>query len=110
MLQIQPVAVELGDAAGSDNDTELVAAKLEDIERGEQGPAEGERHAVVGGRGEGEKVDAGSRERGHDGAARVRRAGDGGNGNRKQCLCHDCGGCDHSMVRRQTGGTQEGEG
>lgn len=57
MLQVQAVAVELGDAAGGDEHAGRVAAELEQVEGGEEGFAHGGGEAVVWGGDEGEKID-----------------------------------------------------
>lgn len=87
MLQIQAVAIKLGDPARRDQHTHLVAAKLEDVERGEESPAEGQGHAVVGRRGEGQEVDARARLGDGDGAAGVGGVGDRGDGDGEEG-CH----------------------
>jgi hypothetical protein len=52
MLEIETVAVELGDAGCGDDDAGWVR-ELEDVEREEEGLAHGCYEAVVGRRGEG---------------------------------------------------------
>jgi len=91
MLEVEPVGVELGDAAGGDDDAGRVAAKLDDVEGCEQGAAKGRREAVVGRRDPGEEVDAGRRLGRRDGAAGVRAQR--GNGDTEEGLVggHGCG-------------------
>lgn len=48
MLQVQPIGVELGHAAGRNHHTGSVAAKLDDVQSIQQGAAEGARQPVVG--------------------------------------------------------------
>ena len=88
MLQIEPVAVELGNPAGGDQHARLVAAKLEDVEGREQGAAEGQREAVVGRGEEREQVDLGLGLRDGDGAAGVGGVRDGGDGDCEEWFCH----------------------
>lgn len=57
MLQVQAIAVELGDAAGGDEHAGRVAAEFEEVEGCEERFADGRGEAVVWGRDEGEEVD-----------------------------------------------------
>lgn len=57
VLQIEAVAVELGNAAGGDEDAGRVAAELEEVEGGEEGLADGGGEAVVRRGDEGQEVD-----------------------------------------------------
>jgi hypothetical protein len=75
VLQVQSIAVELGDAAGGDEHAGRVAAEFEEIEGGEDGLAYGGGETVVGGRDEGEEVDGGLRLGDGDGAAGMRAEG-----------------------------------
>ena len=59
VAEVEAVGVELLDGRGGDDDTGAVAAKLNDIEGGEEGAAEGRGEAVVRGVREGEQVDGG---------------------------------------------------
>lgn len=80
VLEVQAIAVELGDAAGGDDDAGLVGAKLEDVEGVDEGPAERGGQPVVGGRGEGEQVDGRGGFGADDGTAGVAAAGADGDG------------------------------
>lgn len=94
MLEVQAVGVELGDAAGGDDDAGGVAAELEDVQGLEEGAAERGREAVVRGGDEGEQVDLGLRLGGGDGAAWVGAAGGDRHGEEGHCWRRDDAGED----------------
>lgn len=96
MLQVQAVAVELGDPTGGDDDAGLVAAELEDVEGREEGVAEGHGDAVIGGGCKGQEVDPRGWRCGHDGAPGVGGAGQGGDGDREEGFSH----CEYRLLGR----------
>lgn len=97
MPQIKPIRVELGQRRRRHHHARRPPAKLDEIQRAQEGLAEGRRLAVVRGRRQGHEVDLG-RGLGHrDGAARVRvTCRDGhceeevarGRRRRRWCCCH----------------------
>lgn len=80
MLQVEAVAVELGDGAGGDEDAGRVATGLEEVEGGEEGLADGGGEAVVRRGVEGEEVDCGLGLGDGDGAAGMGAEGRDGDG------------------------------
>lgn len=78
VAEVEAVAVELLDGAGGDDHAGLVAAELEEVEAGDEGPAEGRGYAVVRGGGPAEQVDLGLGLGAGDGAADVRAHGGDG--------------------------------
>lgn len=80
MLQIQAIAIKLGNRARCDNNTGCVVTKLEQVKSREQRLAHGCGEAVVGRRGEREQIDGGLRLGADDAATRVGAEGGDGDG------------------------------
>lgn len=87
MLEVQPVGVELGDAACCDDHAGRVTAKLDDVEGLKEGAAKCRGQAIVGRGDEREEVDVWLRLGAGDGAAGMVAAGRDGYGEER--LGHD---------------------
>lgn len=77
VIKVEPVRVELLDAACCHDDTSRPIGKLDDVQSLQQGMAEGSCQAVVGRVGEGEEIDGGLRLGADDGAASMLGAAGG---------------------------------